>query len=354
MVSMVHELPESVATRQVTTDRLTTNLLVSGDPDGVPICLVHGNVSSSRFWAELMADVPDEYRVIAPDLRGYGESEARPVDATRGVRDFTEDLAELFDELGVEKVALVGWSIGGGIAMQYAIDHPATLTDLVLVSTMSPYGFGGTTRDGTPCQPDYAGTGGGLANDEFVERLAEGDTSADADASPRSVMHAFYVGPDHEFDPDTADAYVEAMCTTVVGEANYPGDTQPSENWPGVAPGDQGVLNAISPKYFDTSALTDIDPKPPVLWIRGDADQIVSDASFFDAGFLGQVGELPDWPGEDIYPPQPMNDQTRDVLESYADNGGQFIEETFESVGHSPHIERPEQFRSVLLEFLRI
>ena len=243
---MAHELPGSVATRRVTTDRLTTNLLVSGDPDGVPMCLVHDNVSSSRFWAELMSDVPDEYRVIAPDLRGYGESEARPVDATRGVRDFTEDLAELFDELGVKKVALVGWSIGGGIAMQYAIDHPETLTDLVLVSTMLPYGFGGTTRDGTPCQPDYAGTGGGLVNDEFVERLAEGDTNADTDASPRSVMHAFYVGPDHEFDPDTADAYVEAMCTTVVGEANYPGDTRLSENRPGVAPGDQGILNAIS------------------------------------------------------------------------------------------------------------
>ena len=349
---MAIELPESVTTRQVTTDRLTTNLLVSGDPDGTPVCLVHGNVSSSRFWAELMADIPDEYRVFAPDLRGYGESETKPVDATRGVRDFTEDLAALFDELGVEKVALAGWSIGGGIAMQYAIDHPETLTDLVLVSTMSPYGFGGTTRDGTPCQPDYAGTGGGLANEEFVERLAEGDTSAEADASPRSVMHAFYVGPDHEFAPEIADTYVEAMCTTVVGEENYPGDAEPSENWPGVAPGDTGILNAISPKYFDTSALTDIDPKPPVLWVRGDADQIVSDTSFFDAGFLGQVGELPDWPGKDVYPPQRMTDQTRDVLESYADNGGRYTEETFEGVGHSPHIERPEQFRSVLIEFL--
>lgn len=349
---MDNTLPSSVDAQKVTTDRLTTNVLVSGDPGGTPICLVHGNVSSSRFWAELMADMPAGYRVIAPDLRGFGDSETKPVDATRGVRDFTEDLTALFDELGLETLALAGWSIGGGIAMRYAIDHPETLTDLVLVSTMSPYGFGGTTRDGTPCQPDYAGTGGGLANDEFVERLAEGDTSAEADASPRSVMQAFYVGPDHEFDSEIADAYVEAMCTTVVGDENYPGDAAPSENWPGVAPGDHGVLNAISPKYFDTSDLTDIDPKPPVLWVRGDADQIVSDTSFFDAGFLGQAGELPDWPGADVYPAQPMNDQTRDVLEVYADNGGRYTEETFADVGHSPHIERPEQFRSVLLDFL--
>lgn len=345
-------LPDSVTARQVETGRLEMNVLESGDPDGTPVCLVHGNVSSSRFWAELMADMPDEYRVLAPDLRGYGDSETKPVDATRGVRDFSEDIAALFDELGIETLALVGWSIGGGVAMQYAIDHPETLSALVFVSTMSPYGFGGTTRDGTPCQPDYAGTGGGLANDEFVDRLADGDTSAEADSSPRSVMHAFYVGPDHEFDPETADAYVEAMCATAVGDGNYPGDAVPSENWPGVAPGEHGVLNAISPKYFDATGLAGIDPKPPVLWIRGDADQIVSDSSFFDAGFLGQIGELPDWPGEDVYPPQPMNAQTRDVLESYVDGGGSYTEEVFADVGHSPHVERPERFRSTVLEFL--
>jgi pimeloyl-ACP methyl ester carboxylesterase len=349
---MEYALPDSVASQSVETDRLTMNILVSGDPDGTPLCLVHGNVSTSRFWAELMADLPDDYWVVAPDLRGYGDSEPKPVDATRGVQDYTEDLAALFDELGMATMALVGWSIGGGIAMQYAIDHPETLTDLVLVSTMSPYGFGGTTRDGTSCQPDYAGTGGGLANDEFVKRLAEGDKTAEANASPRSVMHAFYLGPDHEFAPETADAYVEAMCTTVVGDENYPGDAVPSDNWPGVAPGEHGVLNAISPKYFDASDLATIEPQPPVLWVRGDADQIVSDTSFFDAGYLGQLGELPDWPGDDVYPPQAMDDQTRDVLEAYAANGGSYSEETFVDVGHSPHIERPEQFRSVLLEFL--
>ena len=345
-------LPDSVEARRVETDRLKTTVLVSGDPDGTPLCLVHGNVSSSRFWAELMADLPDEYRVVAPDLRGYGDSETKPVDATHGVSEFSEDLRTLFQELGVETMALVGWSIGGGIAMQYAIDHPETLTDLVLVSTMSPYGFGGTTRDGTPCQPDHAGTGGGLANEAFVKRLAEGDTTAETDTSPRSVLHAFYVGPDHEFDPETADAYVEAMCSTVVGDMNYPGDAVPSEHWPGVAPGEHGVLNAISPKYFDASDIVDIDPKPPVLWLRGEADQIVSDTSFFDAGFLGQIDQLPGWPGEDVYPPQPMNDQTRDVLETYAANGGTYIEERFTDVGHSPHIERPDRFRSVLLDFL--
>jgi pimeloyl-ACP methyl ester carboxylesterase len=345
-------LPEGVSARRVDTDRLETNVLLSGDPDGRPVCLLHGNVSSSRFWAELMADMPERYRLIAPDLRGYGDSETRPVDATRGVRTFSEDLAALFDALDLASVALVGWSIGGGVAMRYAIDHPDALTELVLVSTMSPYGFGGTTRDGTPCQPDHAGTGAGLANDEFVERLAEGDTTAESDASPRSVMNAVYFGPEVDLDPETADAYVEAMCATAVGEDNYPGDAVDSEHWPGVAPGERGVLNAVSPKYFDCSGLADIDPKPPVLWVRGDADAIVSDTSLFDAGFLGQAGELPDWPGEDVYPPQPMTAQTRDVLEAYAERGGSYTEEVFPDVGHSPHVERPGRFRAVLTGFL--
>ena len=345
-------LPDGVTARRVDTERIETNVLLSGEPDGRPVCLVHGNVSSSRFWAEQMAALPDRYRVVAPDLRGYGDSETRPVDATRGVREFSEDLTALFKALGLETVALVGWSIGGGIAMQYAIDHPGTLSELVLVSTMSPYGFGGTRRDGTPCQPDHAGTGGGLADDEFVERLAAGDTSAEADASPRSVMRAFYFGPDVELDPETADAYVEAMCATATGDGNYPGEAVPSDNWPGIAPGEHGVLNAISPKYFDTSGLVEVDPKPPVLWVRGDADGIVSDGSPFDAGFLGQAGELPDWPGAEAYPPQPMVGQTRDVLEAYAGAGGSYTEEVFAGVGHSPHVERPERFRSVLTEFL--
>jgi pimeloyl-ACP methyl ester carboxylesterase len=328
------------------------NVLESGSSDGRPVCLLHGNVSSARFWGDLMADVSDDYRVLAPDLRGYGDPATEPVDATRGVRDFSDDVAALLDELGVETLSMVWWSIGGGVAMQYAIDRPETLSNLVLVSTMSPYGFGGTTRGGTPCQPDYAGTGGGLASDEFVERLADGDTTAAADASPRSVMHAFYVGPDHEFDPDTADVHVESMCSTAVGDGNYPGDAGPSGNWPGVAPGERGVLNAVSPKYFDATGLVDIEPKPPVLWIRGDADRIVSDTSFFDAGFLGQAGELSDWPGGEQFPPQPMNDRTRNVLEAYADNGGSFTEEVFPDVGHSPHVEHPERFRSTVVEFL--
>lgn len=85
-------------------------------------------------------------------------------------------------------------------------------------------------------------------------------------------------------------------------------------------------------------------PKPPVLWVYGADDQIVSDTSLSEAGYLGKLGLLPGWPGEDVYPPQPMVGQTRAVLERYAAAGGRYREVRFEECGHTPYIEHPERF----------
>jgi hypothetical protein len=90
-----------------------------------------------------------------------------------------------------------------------------------------------------------------------------------------------------------------------------------------VAPGKFGPINAISPKYVGDSVARFLaaQPKPPMLWVRGDSDLIVSDNSFFDLGTLGKLGYVPGWPGEEVYPPQPMVGQTRHVLEQYAGAG---------------------------------
>ena len=80
--------------------------------------------------------------------------------------------------------------------------------------------------------------------------------------------------------------------------------------------------------------------KPPVLWIHGADDQIVSDTSLFDFGFLGQIGSVPGWPGAGAYPPQPMKSQVRTVLERYKANGGEYQEVQLAECSHSPHIEK--------------
>lgn len=341
----------------VATARLRMQLFCVGPPEGVPVCLVHGNVSSSRFWFDLMKALPHPYRALAPDLRGFGGSEAKPVDATRGLRDFSDDLAALFTALDLvgrgQRVHLVGWSLGGGVVMQYALDFPETVASLTLVNPVSPYGFGGTKGlDGSPCWPDYAGSGGGVANPTFVQLLAAGDRSHDNPLAARQVMNATYFKPPFRPAPAEEEAYLDALLSTRVGPEHYPGDSVPSPNWPGVGPGTRGVLNAISPRYYNLGHFAALEPRPPVLWIRGADDQIVADTSSFDLGCLGQLGLVPGWPGADVFPPQPMIGQMRAVLDAYRSRGGWYREVVLSDCGHSPHVERPAAFRSALLEFL--
>ena len=347
----------TVTTRRVRTQRLETQLLQAGSADLPTLVLVHGNVSSAAFFADTMSRLGDSLHCLAPDLRGFGGSERKPVRAENGVADFADDLHELLGELGLlgaGPIAMLGWSLGGGVVMRYAMDHPELVGKLVLEAAMSPYGFGGT-RDltGTPCAPDYAGSGGGTANPELVRLIAEGYRGAEHDASPRRVLTGLYVRPPCELDEQLIDRLVEGMLRLATGEDFYPGDGVTSEHWPGMAPGSRGVNNAISPKYCDLSGFGSLAGGPDVLWIRGDSDQIVSDASLVDLGTLGQLGVVPGWPGADLFPPQPMVGQLRAVLNDYASAGGSYREQVLAGCGHSPHLEQPTAFETLVRDFLR-
>jgi pimeloyl-ACP methyl ester carboxylesterase len=334
-----------IRSRTVDSGRLRTHFIESGPEDGIPVVLLHGNLSTGRFYEHLLPGAPDRYRLIAPDMRGFGDSERKPIDATRGLRDWSDDTHALLQALGIDRPAhLAGWSTGGAAVAHYAIDHGAA--SLTLIDPVSPYGFGGTRADGTPCWPDYAGSGGGVASPDFVQRLAAGDRSAESSTSPRNVMTSSYWSPTHR--EPREDALLEEVLKSAVGDDFYPGDMTPSEHWPGVAPGTRGILNALSPKYCDWSALPEIDPKPPLLWTYGTDDVVISDASAWDMGTLGQAGHVPGWPGEDAHPPQPMLAQTAAVLERY----GNVRIEPFEGSGHFPPIDAAERWSEVFFAFL--
>ncbi len=350
-----YKLLPGITSSEYETSRLRIHALTSGKPGGSLVVFIHGNASASRFWEETMLALPDGFFALAPDMRGYGRTEAKAIDATRGMRDFSDDLHALLSESkGFSgKVHLVGWSVGGDVVMQYAIDHADNIASITLVAPGSPFGFGGTKgADGAPVWPDFAGSGGGTANPEFVKRIGERDTSEESPFSPRNVMNQFYFKAPFRADRAREDVFVEEIISTKTGEGFYPGDFTTSTNWPTLGPGKYGMNNALSPAYMNLSAFAAINPKPPVLWIRGDSDQIVSDTSFFDFGFLGSLGAIPGWPGADTYPPQPMIAQVRDVLDHYRKNGGTYHEEVMTNVGHSPQIEAPEIFRAKLLQHI--
>jgi pimeloyl-ACP methyl ester carboxylesterase len=351
------DLLKGVTSKIVDTARLRMHVLSSGASGGTPVFFVHGNVSSSRFFEETLAALSSHawYRWLAPDLRGFGDSETKRIDATRGLGDLSDDLHALADALRVrgQQIHLIGWSMGGSLIMRYALDHPYEVASLILINPMSPYGFGGTKdASGTPCWADYAGSGGRLVNPEFVQRLKQGDRSDRDPNAPRNVMNSVYFKPPFRAGKEREEVLLSAMLSTKVVEGNYPGNSTPSNNWPHFAPGTTGINNAISPKYCNLKAFVNIDPKPPVLWIRGANDTIVSNTSLQDLGYLGQQGKVPKWPGIEVYPPQPMVSQMRTMLTAYVRNGGCCHEKVIEECGHSPHVEKPVAFRNILLGFL--
>jgi pimeloyl-ACP methyl ester carboxylesterase len=221
-----------IRVRGVITDRLNVNVREAGEGT-VPVLLLHGNCSSGVFFEDLMRQMPPEFRCIAPDLRGYGETEALPIDATRGCGDWADDLEALAEALGLDSFHLAGWSMGAGVAMQYTLDHPGRVRSLTLIDPLSPFGFGGTKdSEGTPTAPDFAGSGGGTVNPEFVGLIEAQERGTEGANAPRNVMNSFYFKPPFRGRPEQEDAWVEGMLTPGPGRSSTPGTLSPHPTGP--------------------------------------------------------------------------------------------------------------------------
>lgn len=329
------------------TNRLKIAYYRAGEAHADKLLLLHGNLSSSVFFLPLLPVLSQQFDVVAPDLRCFGDTEDRPVDAVRGYRDWSDDVDALLDALGWEKASVGGWSMGGNVAMQYAIDHPHRVNKLVLIAPGPPFGFGGTRDpEGIVYDPPGLGSGGGCVNPLLLSTVK---TQGEFLLHP--ILHHFYFTASHYLEPGWEALFVEGVQKTRLGREQYPGDFRYSFRWPFVAAGDHGILNAMSPLYGNLSGLVEIADKPPILWIRGRDDVVVSDHSMFDFGYLGMIGTIPGWPGPWVYPPQPMLAQTRYLLERYREKGGNFQEVVIPG-GHACHLESPGYFVPLVCSFL--
>jgi pimeloyl-ACP methyl ester carboxylesterase len=101
---------------------------------GLPLLFVHGYPLNCRLWQPQFADLLDTARVIAPDLRGHGESQVTP--GPYSMEMFADDLNALLDALGAsEKIVLCGLSMGGYVAFAFARKYPERLAGLILTAT---------------------------------------------------------------------------------------------------------------------------------------------------------------------------------------------------------------------------
>ena len=120
---------------------LTLTVQTGGPADGEPILLLHGFPESHRTWRHVAPDLARDFRVIAPDQRGFGASDQpQGVEAYKTDR-ILEDLIALADALGLQRFTLAGHDWGGAVAWLAALRYPERLSRLVIVNAPHPYVF---------------------------------------------------------------------------------------------------------------------------------------------------------------------------------------------------------------------
>jgi 3-oxoadipate enol-lactonase len=100
---------------------------------GTPLVLLHGYPLDHHLWDDVAPLLEDTFDLILPDLRGFGESTT--VDSAFTVDDYASDIAGLLDQLGIQKTAIVGHSMGGYVALAFARLYPERVSGLGLVSS---------------------------------------------------------------------------------------------------------------------------------------------------------------------------------------------------------------------------
>lgn len=125
MTNLHHELMK--------VDKLDVSYLTGGQGD--PLVVIHGGGNSSRSWIENAKELSSYYHVYVPDLPGFGCTQSIEYGGF-SLADFTAFIDKFTKSLGLQCFHLVGHSLGGAIALQYALSYPSKVNRLVLVSSL--------------------------------------------------------------------------------------------------------------------------------------------------------------------------------------------------------------------------
>ena len=114
-------------------DGLELPYVEHGDPDGVPVVLLHAWLDSRRCFDQLISALPERIHAFAFDQRGHGDA-TKPT-AGYGLRDFAGDVGAFMDAVGLHAAVLVGASSGGYVAQRFAVDNPGRTLGLALLGS---------------------------------------------------------------------------------------------------------------------------------------------------------------------------------------------------------------------------
>jgi pimeloyl-ACP methyl ester carboxylesterase len=255
---------------------------------GPAVLFIHGLLGSHQHWAQLMGTLATARRLIAPDLFGHGASAKPRGDYSLGSHAGT--LRDLLDRLEIDRVTLVGHSLGGGIAMQFSYLFPERVSRLVLVSS------GGLGRELSPALRAAALPGAELVLPVLASRWLRERTATVAGGLGRLGLRA------------GADL---------------------SEAWRGL-----GYLgNADSRRAFLATLRSVIDPGGQTVTARDHLPMATSIPTLLVWGAKDRV--IPSWHA---------------LAARTGFPGGRV--EIFERAGHFPHLSEPERFGALLAEFI--
>jgi pimeloyl-ACP methyl ester carboxylesterase len=260
---------------------------IDGPDDAPVVVLIHGMAGSSATWREVIPTLAARYRVIAPDLLGHGRTAKPAGDYSLGAH--ASLVRDLLGQLGIDGATIVGQSLGGGVAMQFAYQYPDACDRLVLISS------GGLGRDVNWILRLLS-----LPGSEFVLPVAVPGFVRDRGNAISRWLHRQGVRP-----PRVAEMW-QAYASLADGETRQAFlRTLRSV----VDPGGQSV--SARDRLYLAAAV-------PTLIMWGDNDPIIPVSHAFEAHEL--------MPGSRL--------------------------EIFEGAGHFPQVEVPEQLCEVLIDFL--
>lgn len=274
----------------------------AGEGDKVLI-LVHGNYSSSIHLDVIMENMPDGYKMYAPDMRGFGDTTYN--NPIISLKELAADIKLFVDKLGLKKFNIFGWSLGGGVVLQFAADYPEYLDKTIISGSVGLKGYPLYKTDASfKPTTERVKTMEELQNDPVIAAPVLGIYKNHDKANLKAIFDAAIFTKSKPSD-EKYDAYLEATFKQRnLVEADYALMTfnMTHEN--------NGVVDGSG----------DIDKiKGPVLVIQGTEDGIVSAEQF---------------------------ETIKDGL------GDRAKIKEFQGCGHAPMIDKLDEFMDVIVTFM--